>query len=232
VTSARFLCLSCGVFFSAWLSKDANSLCEMGVKSNSLCDMGVGSRARERRLRRGGGMLILFETPAGYALFQAKDDSKFTEVDDIVKAFESGDSANKAVKLKAFQKFDDTSEALVRAPPVPHRPFSLFPPASVENRFRCWICVRSPCETCPGRARRPETPGGRERRATRIAGAGPCALRERLQTRNRPVWPRIWVSQALSPSGQWGAPSAPLLRARNNSAARGPGAPVARGMAT
>jgi len=63
-------------------------------------------------------MLVLFETPAGYALFQAKDDSKFTEVDDIVEAFKSGDSANKHMKLKAFQKFEDTSEALVGSRPT------------------------------------------------------------------------------------------------------------------
>ncbi|KAJ1470458.1 NUC127 domain-containing protein [Baffinella frigidus] len=72
-------------------------------------------------------MLVLFETPAGYALFQAKDDSKFTEVDDIVEAFKSGDSANKHIKLKAFQKFEDTSEALVGTPPRAYTPAAAAP---------------------------------------------------------------------------------------------------------
>eukprot|EP00292_Cryptomonas_paramecium_P004924 CAMPEP_0113706160 /NCGR_PEP_ID=MMETSP0038_2-20120614/27561_1 /TAXON_ID=2898 /ORGANISM="Cryptomonas paramecium" /LENGTH=513 /DNA_ID=CAMNT_0000631303 /DNA_START=125 /DNA_END=1667 /DNA_ORIENTATION=- /assembly_acc=CAM_ASM_000170 len=60
-------------------------------------------------------MLVLYETPAGYALFQIKDDSKVKDVDDITQHFADSDSANKLVKLKAFGKFTDTSEALVAA---------------------------------------------------------------------------------------------------------------------
>ncbi len=38
-------------------------------------------------------MLVLFETPAGYALFKA-DSKKLSKVDDISKAFETADSAS------------------------------------------------------------------------------------------------------------------------------------------
>ena len=80
-------------------------------------------------------MLVLFETPAGYALFQAKDDSKFTEVDDIVEAFKTGDSANKHMKLKAFQKFEDTSEALVGPPPRSHTSAETAPKQAIVLRM-------------------------------------------------------------------------------------------------
>ena len=40
-------------------------------------------------------MLVLYETPAGYALFQIKDDSKVQDVDDIEKCFADSDKANK-----------------------------------------------------------------------------------------------------------------------------------------
>jgi nucleolar protein 58 len=60
-------------------------------------------------------MLVLYETPAGYALFKVMDEKKMKDVDDITAAFADSDSASKMLKLKAFQKFDDTSEALVAA---------------------------------------------------------------------------------------------------------------------
>ncbi len=40
-------------------------------------------------------MLVLYETPAGYALFQIKDESKIQEVEDITQHFSDADSANK-----------------------------------------------------------------------------------------------------------------------------------------
>ncbi|KAI9332050.1 hypothetical protein BDR26DRAFT_909154 [Obelidium mucronatum] len=49
-------------------------------------------------------MLVLFETPAGYALFKMKDD--------IFKYFETPDAAAKTLKLKAFQKFENTTDAM------------------------------------------------------------------------------------------------------------------------
>mmetsp|Transcript_16178 Transcript_16178/g.39418 ORF Transcript_16178/g.39418 Transcript_16178/m.39418 type:complete len:507 (+) Transcript_16178:187-1707(+) len=59
-------------------------------------------------------MLVLYETPAGYALFKC-DENKLEDVDDIQQAFASSESASKAMKLKTFKKFEDTSEALVAA---------------------------------------------------------------------------------------------------------------------
>eukprot|EP00232_Nephroselmis_pyriformis_P003035 CAMPEP_0182913888 /NCGR_PEP_ID=MMETSP0034_2-20130328/38268_1 /TAXON_ID=156128 /ORGANISM="Nephroselmis pyriformis, Strain CCMP717" /LENGTH=510 /DNA_ID=CAMNT_0025050617 /DNA_START=49 /DNA_END=1581 /DNA_ORIENTATION=+ len=60
-------------------------------------------------------MLVLFETPAGFALFKYADESKLKKVDDIYKDFESPEIASKAIKLKAFDKFENTTEALAAA---------------------------------------------------------------------------------------------------------------------
>ncbi|CAM6104217.1 unnamed protein product [Calypogeia fissa] len=57
-------------------------------------------------------MLVLFESPAGFALFQVLDEGKLERVDDLWKEFESQESARKFVKLKAFSKFANTAEAL------------------------------------------------------------------------------------------------------------------------
>ncbi|KAJ6384384.1 hypothetical protein OIU78_027656 [Salix suchowensis] len=60
-------------------------------------------------------MLLLFETPAGFALFKVLDEGKLSKVEDLGKEFSSPDSARKVVKLKAFSKFENTSEALEAA---------------------------------------------------------------------------------------------------------------------
>jgi len=60
-------------------------------------------------------MLVLFETPAGYAIFKLLDEKKLKEADNLYKDFESPESASKVVKLKHFQKFEDTTEALAAA---------------------------------------------------------------------------------------------------------------------
>lgn len=57
-------------------------------------------------------MLVLFETPAGYALFKLLDDGKLETPDDLYKSFESPELANKTIKLKAFSKFENTTDAL------------------------------------------------------------------------------------------------------------------------
>ncbi|KAJ3008871.1 UNVERIFIED_CONTAM: Nucleolar protein 58, partial [Siphonaria sp. JEL0065] len=57
-------------------------------------------------------MLVLFETPAGYALFKMKDESKLDDPDNIFKYFETPDAAAKTLKLKAFQKFENTTDAM------------------------------------------------------------------------------------------------------------------------
>ncbi|KAJ0455079.1 hypothetical protein HanOQP8_Chr15g0568191 [Helianthus annuus] len=60
-------------------------------------------------------MLVLFETPAGFALFKVLDERKLSKVDDLWKEFSSADTARQVVKLKAFSKFENTSEALSAA---------------------------------------------------------------------------------------------------------------------
>ncbi|KAL1021699.1 hypothetical protein UPYG_G00016780 [Umbra pygmaea] len=60
-------------------------------------------------------MLVLFETAAGYAIFKVLDESKLQEVDSLWKEFVTPEKANKVVKLKHFEKFQDTTEALAAA---------------------------------------------------------------------------------------------------------------------
>ncbi|XP_048138921.1 probable nucleolar protein 5-2 [Rhodamnia argentea] len=60
-------------------------------------------------------MLVLFETPAGFALFKVLDEGKLSKVEDLWKEFSSAESARQVVKLKAFSKFENTAEALSAA---------------------------------------------------------------------------------------------------------------------
>lgn len=60
-------------------------------------------------------MLVLFETPAGFALFKVLDEGKLSKVEDLGKEFLTAGSARKVVKLKGFAKFENTSEALSAA---------------------------------------------------------------------------------------------------------------------
>ncbi|KAL5701417.1 Ribosomal RNA processing protein 1 A [Ranunculus cassubicifolius] len=60
-------------------------------------------------------MLVLFETPAGYALFKVLDEGKLSNFEDMWKDFATSDKARKVVKLKAFNKFENTAEALSAA---------------------------------------------------------------------------------------------------------------------
>ncbi|XP_042610924.1 nucleolar protein 58 isoform X1 [Cyprinus carpio] len=60
-------------------------------------------------------MLVLFETAAGYAIFKVLDEQKLQQVDSLWKEFETPEKANKVVKLKHFEKFQDTTEALAAA---------------------------------------------------------------------------------------------------------------------
>lgn len=60
-------------------------------------------------------MFVLYETPAGYAIFKLLDEKKLQEIDNLYLEFESPENANKVVKLKHFEKFADTTEALSAA---------------------------------------------------------------------------------------------------------------------
>ncbi|CAO2837152.1 unnamed protein product [Amaranthus hypochondriacus] len=57
-------------------------------------------------------MLLLHETAAGFALFKVIDESKLSQIEDLGKEFATADSARKIVSLKAFNKFENTSDAL------------------------------------------------------------------------------------------------------------------------
>ena len=57
-------------------------------------------------------MLVLFETPAGYAVFKLLDEGKLAISDSLYEDLETIDKAKNVVKLKTFQKFEDTTEAL------------------------------------------------------------------------------------------------------------------------
>uniref|UniRef100_A0A7S0YG14 Nop domain-containing protein n=1 Tax=Polytomella parva TaxID=51329 RepID=A0A7S0YG14_9CHLO len=59
-------------------------------------------------------MLLLFETPAGFALFKVQKD-KLKDASDVAQDFQTLESAQKIVKLKAFTKFENTTEALAAA---------------------------------------------------------------------------------------------------------------------
>jgi len=57
-------------------------------------------------------MLALFETPAGFALFKVLNEGKLDNAEDLWKEFETPETARKMVKLKAFDKFENTTDAL------------------------------------------------------------------------------------------------------------------------
>jgi len=57
-------------------------------------------------------MYVLFETPAGFALFKVLKEDKLKDVDSLHKEFATPDKAAKIVKLKAFKKFKDTKDAM------------------------------------------------------------------------------------------------------------------------
>ena len=60
-------------------------------------------------------MLVLYETPAGYALFKIADKNALGDVASATKAFATLTSAQQTVKLKAFDRFPDTTTALAAA---------------------------------------------------------------------------------------------------------------------
>ncbi|XP_041374592.1 nucleolar protein 58-like [Gigantopelta aegis] len=60
-------------------------------------------------------MLVLFETPAGYAVFKLLKEKKLQKTENLYLDFENADEASKIVKLRHFQKFKDMTEALSAA---------------------------------------------------------------------------------------------------------------------
>lgn len=57
-------------------------------------------------------MLCLFETPAGFALFKVLQEKKLKNLPALWQEFTTPDKAAELVKLKAFTKFEDTTDAL------------------------------------------------------------------------------------------------------------------------
>lgn len=57
-------------------------------------------------------VLVLFETPGGFALFKVVKDGKLKDIDNLHQSFQTAEDAEKVVKLKAFKKFKDTEEAM------------------------------------------------------------------------------------------------------------------------
>uniref|UniRef100_A0A1E1X9V6 Nucleolar protein 58 n=1 Tax=Amblyomma aureolatum TaxID=187763 RepID=A0A1E1X9V6_9ACAR len=60
-------------------------------------------------------MLVLFESPAGYAIFKVLDEKKLQKTDNLFQDFETPDKASRVVKLKHFEKFEDMTQALAAA---------------------------------------------------------------------------------------------------------------------
>jgi len=60
-------------------------------------------------------MLVLFETPAGFALFKLHDENKLKQAGDLFSHFQSIDSAKELITLSHFEKFADTADALSSA---------------------------------------------------------------------------------------------------------------------
>ena len=60
-------------------------------------------------------MLLLFETPAGYALFSCSSKVSEASAEEMYKEFTTADKAGKMVKLKNFTPFGNTTDAVVAA---------------------------------------------------------------------------------------------------------------------
>ena len=58
-------------------------------------------------------MLVLLETPAGYALFKVLSEKKLRKVEDIWEHFETQEAAEKVVSLVSFSKFKNTKDAVL-----------------------------------------------------------------------------------------------------------------------
>lgn len=57
-------------------------------------------------------MLVLFESPLGYAVFKILNEKKLKETENLFLEFETPERASKLLKLKHFEKFKDMKDAL------------------------------------------------------------------------------------------------------------------------
>jgi nucleolar protein 58 len=61
-------------------------------------------------------MLVLFETPAGFALFKCLQDGKLSNADDIFEAFSTPEKANQTYEYKIL----DVASTKSTPPPLSH----------------------------------------------------------------------------------------------------------------
>ena len=132
-------------------------------------------------------MLVLFETPAGFALFRA--DKSLARADDVSALFATGEKAAKAVALLAFYKFTDTQDALAAAAAIVESKLG----KSMKKFLKKRACLAPPCCRAAPRLR-----------AERCASVLPCILADpppppsppppppRAQTSSRRSSPRSW----------------------------------------
>jgi nucleolar protein 58 len=60
-------------------------------------------------------MLVLFESPSGYAIFKVLDESRLEEASDLSEHLKTPEAAAEMLQLTHFKKFEDTTEALAAA---------------------------------------------------------------------------------------------------------------------
>jgi nucleolar protein 58 len=88
-------------------------------------------------------MLVLFETPAGYALFKLLDEGKLRETNNVWEEFRSVESAQKLVALKGFHKFANTTEALAAAAALVESKLG----KDLKNFLKKWVVKKASGET-------------------------------------------------------------------------------------
>ncbi|KAJ3615944.1 hypothetical protein Zmor_012180 [Zophobas morio] len=80
-------------------------------------------------------MLILLETPAGFALFKVLKEGKLSKPKDLWKSFTTVEKANEFVKLLDFHKFRDTVEALANSTAIVEGKVS----SDLDTFLRKWV---------------------------------------------------------------------------------------------
>lgn len=87
-------------------------------------------------------MLVLFETPAGHALFKLLDDAVIRDAANH--DLESSDTIKKLLKLKAFSRFEDTTAALASATAIvegkPSKDLRKFLKKQVKDNEEIAVC--------------------------------------------------------------------------------------------
>jgi hypothetical protein len=122
-------------------------------------------------------MLVLFETPAGYALFKVADKLTAVPTDALGKEFATAEDAHSAVKLAAFHRFADTTEVRFCVARAGNGAGG----CCVRCCARAGAPARAACARAVARARSPQLARGR---SWRVAGrlAVPRGRRQRWRS--------------------------------------------------